>query len=79
MKHYQVLNGHIKKKFKPNLYIDIEDTINFKTKAFKSYKSEIQNFPHPRSVRGIKVLSQKRGSEVGLKNAESYMIYRELR
>jgi LmbE family N-acetylglucosaminyl deacetylase len=67
-----------KKKFKPNLYIDIKDTINFKINAFKSYKSEIKHFPHPRSVRGIKVLSQKRGSEVGLQNAESYIIYREL-
>ncbi len=67
-----------KKKFKPNLYIDIEDTIKFKTQALKSYKSEIQNFPHPRSIKGIEVLSKKRGSEVGLKNAESYIIYREL-
>ena len=67
-----------KKRFEPNLYIDIEDTIKYKTKAFKSYESEIRKFPHPRSIKGIEVLSKKRGSEVGFKNAESFIIYREL-
>tara|TARA_X000001036_G_scaffold394351_1_gene394612 strand:- start:88 stop:759 length:672 start_codon:yes stop_codon:yes gene_type:complete len=68
----------INQKFMPNTYIDIKDSIKFKTKALKSYKSEIRTFPHPRSVKGIEVLAQKRGSEVSLKFAEAFMLFRNV-
>lgn len=68
----------INQKFIPNTYIDIKDSIKFKINAMKSYKSEIRTFPHPRSVKGIEVLAQKRGSEVSLKFAEAFMLYRNV-
>ncbi len=68
----------ISKKFCPNTYIDIKDTIKFKLKAIKSYKSELKFFPHPRSVKGIEILAQKRGSEVNMKFAEAFMLYRDV-
>jgi LmbE family N-acetylglucosaminyl deacetylase len=67
-----------KEKFRPNLYIDITNTIKYKIRSLKLYKSEIRNFPHPRSAMGVEVLAKKRGSEIGMKYAESFMIYREL-
>ena len=43
-----------------------------KTKAFKFYKSEVMNFPHPRSIKAIENLAIQRGIESGLKKAESF-------
>ena len=68
----------INEKFLPNTYIDIKDTIKSKLKAIKCYKSELRAFPHPRSVKGIEILAQKRGSEVSLKFAEAFMLFRDV-
>ncbi len=68
----------INEKFLPNTYIDIKDTIKFKLKAIKCYKSELRAFPHPRSLKGIEILAQKRGSEVSLKFAEAFMLFRDV-
>ena len=64
--------------FSPNLYVDIEDTINKKVMAFEKYKSEIRLYPHPRSAQGIKILAQHRGLEAGLKYAEAYCLIRKI-
>lgn len=62
--------------FLPNVYIDITDTIDEKLEAMKYYKSQLYKFPHPRSLRAIKALSQYRGSTVGVEYAESFMLIR---
>ena len=49
-----------------------------KTKAMSFYKSELKEYPHPRSLDGIEVLAKKRGMEVGLKYAEAFMLLREI-
>ena len=41
-------------------------------KSLKFYKSELREFPHPRSIKNIQNISSVRGSSVGLKNAESF-------
>lgn len=64
--------------FIPNTYIDISKTIDRKMEAMKCYKSEIREYPHPRSMEGIKILAQKRGLEVGLKYAEAFCLIREV-
>lgn len=64
------------KEFIPNVYIDISSTITEKLKAMEFYKSELKKYPHPRSLEGIKILAQKRGMEVGLQYAESFMLLR---
>ncbi|TSC95211.1 MAG: LmbE family protein [Parcubacteria group bacterium Licking1014_1] len=64
--------------FLPNVYIDISDTIRDKLEAIKCYKPELKEFPHPRSLKGIIVLSEKRGMESGLKNAEAFMLIKEV-
>jgi len=62
--------------FTPNTYVDISETINKKLEAMQCYKSEIRSYPHPRSSKGIKILAQKRGLEVGLKFAEAFCLIR---
>ncbi|MCK4589148.1 MAG: PIG-L family deacetylase [Nanoarchaeota archaeon] len=68
-----------KKLFTPNIYVDIEYEINSKIKALKKYKSEVREYPHSRSVEGIKILAQFRGLESGLKYAEAFYLLREVK
>ncbi len=68
----------MKRKFVPAVYENIEKEIDFKIKAFKCYKSEIEQFPHPRSIKAIENLSIQRGIESNLKNAESFELIRSI-
>ena len=67
-----------KKSFNPNYFIDITSTINGKIKAAKSYKNEINAWPHPRSIKGIQNLAKYRGQSVGLKYAEAFYLLRQI-
>ncbi len=66
-------------KFKPNIYEDINSSMDKKIEAMKAYQSEVREFPHPRSIEAIKNLAAKRGSEVGLNCAESFELIRDIR
>ncbi|MDD5086535.1 MAG: PIG-L family deacetylase [Candidatus Nanoarchaeia archaeon] len=65
------------KSFCPNYYVDIEKYIEKKIKAFSIYESEVREYPHPRSKKGIEILAKKRGMEVCIPYAESFKIIRE--
>ena len=67
-----------KKSFNPNYFIDITSTIDKKIKAAKAYKNEINAWPHPRSIKGIKNLAKYRGQSVGLKYAEAFYLLRDI-
>ena len=58
--------------YNPNVFEDITKQFEFKIKAFKMYKSEIENFPHPRSLKAIENIAIMRGIESGLKKAEAF-------
>jgi LmbE family N-acetylglucosaminyl deacetylase len=64
--------------FRPNTYVDICEFIDSKYKAFECYQSELNDFPHPRSIRGIEYLARKRGMEVCLEFAEAFRIVRQI-
>ena len=68
----------VKTPFLPTVYEDISKEISFKIKAFKCYKSEVEQFPHPRSIPVIKSLSILRGMESGLMAAESFQLIRHI-
>jgi len=63
--------------FQPNIWVNIKEYINLKIKAFETYKSEIKSYPHPRSSEGIKILAQKRGSEICREYAEAFILIRD--
>jgi LmbE family N-acetylglucosaminyl deacetylase len=67
-----------KEIFVPNAYVDISETLEIKLKAMSCYKSELKEFPHPRSLKAITALAEKRGSEAGLQAAEAFMLIREI-
>lgn len=63
--------------FQPNFYVNISDFLDRKIEAMKAYKRELREFPHPRSAKGIEVLAQKRGMEIGFLAAEAFMVIRD--
>ena len=65
--------------FSPDVFFDISSTIALKMKAMEQYKSEIRQFPHPRSILGIKVLSEYRGMQAGIQHVEAFKCVRIIR
>ena len=63
--------------FVPNYYVDIEKFIDQKLKAMECYSKESRDFPHPRSLDGLRIYAQKRGMEVGMQAGEAFMILRD--
>ena len=66
------------KSFKPNFFVDISKTLSFKSKALKCYKSEMRAYPHSRSIKSIINHNIARGSSVGLKACETFLIVRKI-
>lgn len=58
--------------FIPDRFVGISITIKKKIEALRCYEHELRPYPHPRSIKGIRVLAAKRGTESGLKFAESF-------
>tara|TARA_Y100000590_G_scaffold456493_1_gene607201 strand:+ start:1098 stop:1781 length:684 start_codon:yes stop_codon:yes gene_type:complete len=65
--------------FRPNVFEDIKKNIRIKLKALKCYKSELKKYPHPRSLKGVKVYSEFRGITSGLENAEAFILSRKIK
>jgi LmbE family N-acetylglucosaminyl deacetylase len=72
------LPGIVKKQFNPNIFCNVSKEMKFKIKAFQKYKSEIQKFPHPRSVKAMETQAEFRGIQSGLKQAESFKLIRKI-
>jgi LmbE family N-acetylglucosaminyl deacetylase len=64
--------------FIPNLYIDISDSMHLKIEAIKCFKSQLKEFPNPRSIETIEALAKFRAATVGFKSAEAFMIIRQI-
>ena len=62
--------------FVANYYVEIEQFLDKKIKAFSMYKNEIQNFPHPWSEEGLTLLAKYHGLQSGLVFAEAFAIIR---
>lgn len=67
-----------KRFFNPNFYVKVDKTIQKKLNLLKIYKEEIKKWPHPRSIKSIKNLAMYRGSQIGTKYAEAFLLIREL-
>lgn len=64
--------------FQPTTFVDISATLQKKVDALGHYQMEMHEPPHSRSIENVKTLSQKRGFEVGLVNAEAFVLLREI-
>jgi LmbE family N-acetylglucosaminyl deacetylase len=65
--------------FSPNTYFDISDTIDLKIDAMKEYKSELCEYPHPRSLEGIELNAKYHGMRVGKKYVEAFKCVRVIK
>jgi LmbE family N-acetylglucosaminyl deacetylase len=63
--------------FKPNVFIDIGAFLDQKISIMAGYKSELHDFPFPRSERGLRALAEIRGVASGFAAAEAFMLLRE--
>ena len=66
--------GPVKTTFAPNVYENISKEFSYKINAFKKYKTEIEKFPHYRSIEALEMLSKKRGTESGFSKAEAFQL-----
>ncbi len=58
--------------FKPNVFVDVEKTIDYKLKAIECYKSELRDYPHPRSVKAMEIIAARWGTVCGKNYAEAF-------
>ena len=63
--------------FQPNIFVNIETYIDLKIEAMNAYKSQLQPDGMPRSLSSIRALATLRGSVIGTKAAESFMLIGE--
>ena len=64
--------------FVPDTFINIADTFQTKIDAMKCFKSQLREFPNPRSLKTIEALACYRGSTVGFTHAEAFMTIRRI-
>ena len=57
----------LKKRFSPNIFIDISKYLDKKIEIMNMYKSEVSNFPFPRSEKSIRALAYYVVVNAGLK------------
>ena len=72
---YELLSTN-RTSFSPNFFVDISNEFESKIDAIKEYNSEIEDFPHVRSIKAIESLANVRGVESGLGKAEAFKIIR---
>lgn len=65
-------------EFNPNVWIDIEDQIERKIRAFSCYTSEIREYPHPRSLEGVRNVAAFHGNQCCIRYAEAFMLMRKI-
>ena len=65
-------------QFQPTMFEDISKEIVSKKEAMHEYKSEVEEFPHPRSIESIESLAKYRGSQSGLRYAEAFRLIYEI-
>jgi LmbE family N-acetylglucosaminyl deacetylase len=62
--------------FSPDVFFDISETIDMKVAAMEKYQSELKEYPHPRSLKGIRLNAEQWGMKTGLQYAEAFKLVR---
>lgn len=65
-----------REKFHPNFYVDISDFLEQKLHALALHKSQMRDDIHHSSVQNVEYTARLRGSEISVKAAEGYMVFR---
>ena len=70
---------HAANAFIPDTFIDISAYLPQKIEAMSCYKSQLGQFPDPRSCEAMEALAKLRGSTAGFMAAEAFSLIREYR
>jgi len=62
----------------PNHFVDITETLDRKIAAMECYRSELREYPHPRSSRSLRERAAFWGSQVGRLAVEPFRILRNV-
>lgn len=65
--------------FVPSEFMDVSSTIENKLRALEYYEDELRDWPHPRSLKGVRSLAEWRGAQAGFNAAEAFMTLRRVR
>jgi LmbE family N-acetylglucosaminyl deacetylase len=64
--------------FCPTIFVDISKYLAKKIEVMKLYDTEIKEWPHPRSIEGIRIIAKERGLAIGVAYAECFELVREI-
>lgn len=64
--------------FIPNVFVDIEATLDRKLDAFHCFASQCRSFPSERSPEALRALATLRGATVHRRAAEAFILIREI-
>lgn len=64
--------------FRPNVFVDVSETLEMKVRAMACYAGEGRTFPHPRSAEALTALALWRGAQAGVKAAEAFELVRRM-
>jgi len=62
--------------FMPDYFVDVSKGIEAKNNALKEYKSELRDFPHPRSLEALELNAKQWAIKVGLEVVEAFKTIR---
>jgi LmbE family N-acetylglucosaminyl deacetylase len=66
------------KSFHPNTFADVAEFLDKKVEALANYKTELREFPHPRSQEYVRALALVRGGQAGFNGAEAFCLLRSM-
>jgi len=62
--------------FMPDYFVNINKNLEIKINALKEYKTELRDFPHPRSLEALELNAKQWAIKVGLEVAEAFKTIR---
>ncbi len=66
------------RSFVPDTWVDISETLELKLKALACYRSEVREYPHPRSIQALRFRANAWGNQACLDSAEVFMTIRRV-
>lgn len=69
---------HVTASFVPNVFIDIEESLERKLEAANMFRSQMRQFPHERSLKTLRALAIVRGTAVHRAAAEAFVLVRDV-
>lgn len=64
--------------FIPTVYKDISNYLEGKKEMLRCFTTQLAEFPNPRSLEAVEALAKYRGSTIGVKAAEAFVLIREI-